>query len=67
MAIFTGVLTILSGLTLFLLYEGGIDTHALAQASTDQADAAQQFSDTAEDINGRMQNAGCCRSIASGC
>lgn len=30
---------------------GGIDTHALAQAARDQADAAQRFSDTAGDIN----------------
>jgi hypothetical protein len=46
------------------MHQGGIDTHALAEATkdaagaaSDQADAAQQFSDTAEDINGRMQDA----------
>ena len=36
---------------------GGVDTHALANAAIDQADAAQQFSDTAEDINGEMSDA----------
>ncbi|MBV9574477.1 MAG: hypothetical protein JOY93_10515 [Acidobacteriales bacterium] len=43
---------------------GGIDTHALAQATKnaseaarDQADAAQRFSHTVEAINGRMQDA----------
>lgn len=46
------------------MHQGGIDTHALAEATkdasgaaSDQADAAQQFSDTAEDINGRMSDA----------
>jgi hypothetical protein len=46
------------------MHEGGIDTHALAEATgdasraaSDQADAAQQFSDTAEDINERMSDA----------
>jgi hypothetical protein len=36
---------------------GGVDTHALAETASDQADAAQQFSDTAEDINQRMSDA----------
>jgi hypothetical protein len=36
---------------------GGVDTHAIAEAASDQADAAQQFSDTAEDINNRMSDA----------
>jgi hypothetical protein len=71
MAVFTVLLFVLNGITVFILsiqlkemHEGGIDTHALAKASenaadaaSDQADAAQQFSDTAEDINGRMQEA----------
>jgi hypothetical protein len=35
----------------------GVDTHALADAATDQADATQQFSDTAEEINNRMSDA----------
>jgi hypothetical protein len=39
------------------MHEGGIDTHALADAASDQADAAQQFSDTAEDINGGVAGA----------
>jgi hypothetical protein len=46
------------------MHRGGVDTHALAEASgdaanaaSDQADAAQQFSDTAEDINSRMSDA----------
>jgi hypothetical protein len=71
MAVFTFILAISSGLTLCILHNqltemhtGGIDTHALAQATedasgaaSDQADAAQQFSDTAEDINDRMSDA----------
>ena len=65
MAIFTCILAVTSGLTIWILknqlkemHEGGIDTHALAEATknasvaaSDQADAAQQFSDTAEEIN----------------
>src|ERR1700686_2566217 len=39
------------------MHEGGIDTHALADAASNQADAAQQFSDTAEDINGGIADA----------
>jgi hypothetical protein len=71
MAIFTLVLAATSGFTIWILknqlremHEGGIDTHALAEATgdmataaSDQADAAQQFSDTAEDINSRMSDA----------
>ena len=71
MAIFTFVLAGTSGFTIWILknqlhemHEGGIDTHALAEATgdaanaaTDQADAAQQFSDTAEDINGGIAGA----------
>jgi hypothetical protein len=65
MAVFTVLLALLNGVTVVILrnqlkemHEGGVDTHALAQASSnaadaaaDQADASQQFSDTAEDIN----------------
>jgi hypothetical protein len=47
MAAFTVVLAILSSLTLVLLYEGGIDTHALAKASEDTAIAAQKNADAA--------------------
>jgi hypothetical protein len=64
MAIFTALLFALNGVTVVILrnqlkemHEGGIDTHALAQAASDQADAAQQFSDTAEDINGDINGA----------
>jgi hypothetical protein len=64
MAVFTALLFVLNGITVLILsnqlkemHEGGVDTHALAQASSDQADAAQQFSDTAEDINGDINGA----------
>lgn len=46
------------------MHQGGIDTHALAEAAgdaanaaSDQTDAAQQFSDTAEDINSGISDA----------
>jgi ABC-type transporter Mla subunit MlaD len=60
-----GVITLLifAG-QLYEMIEGGTATDKLvdyskvqANASSDQADAAQQFSDTAEDINGRMSDA----------
>jgi hypothetical protein len=71
MAVFTGVLTLLSLLTLGVLKNqlkemqaGGIDTHALAQASEDAAVAAQQnaqaaasFAQSAEGINRRTSEA----------
>lgn len=56
-AVFTVVLAGVGALTLFELIQGGADTKALVGAAGDQADAAQQFSDTAEDINGRMSDA----------
>ncbi len=72
MAVFTLFLFLLNGATVWILknqlkemHEGGIDTHALAQASSDaasaasdQADAAQQFSDTTDDINKGISSAG---------
>jgi hypothetical protein len=62
------IISILSGLVftgqLYVMITGGSATDKLveyskvqANAGSDQADAAQQFSDTAEDINGRMSDA----------
>jgi len=57
-AIFTVVLAIVAGLTLWQLIQGGADTKALVTASqqqangaSDQADAAQQFSGAADEIS----------------
>jgi hypothetical protein len=71
MAVFTVFLALLNGVTVLILrnqlkemHEGGVDTHALAQASQDaasaagdQANAAQQVSDTAKDINKGISSA----------
>lgn len=71
MAVFTFALAATSILTIWVLInqlkemrEGGIDTHALAQATeasakaaSDQAGAAQKFADTAKDINGGISRA----------
>jgi hypothetical protein len=60
----TVVLAILSALTLWQIYEGGIDTHALADAANRQvcaaeksAKAARDFADTADEINSGIQDA----------
>jgi hypothetical protein len=64
MAIFTAFLFFTSAATVWILrnqltemHEGGIDTHALAQAAKRQAAAAQSFSASAEKINNSMSNA----------
>jgi hypothetical protein len=64
MAIFTAFLFFTSAATVWILrnqltemYEGGIDTHALAQASKRQAAAAQSFSTSAEKIKTSMSDA----------
>lgn len=71
MAIFTVVLATVSGLTLLVLrlqlkemHEGGIDTHALADATSKMKDSAEKsaqasrdFADTAGDINDSMGDA----------
>ena len=64
MAIFTAFLFFTSAATVWILknqllemHEGGIDTHALAQAAKRQAAAAQSFSDSADRIKTSMNDA----------
>jgi hypothetical protein len=64
MALFTLCLLLANIGTICLLIQGGVDTHALAQASIGtakaadaQAKAAQRFSDTAEGIKRGVSNA----------
>jgi hypothetical protein len=53
----TWVLAAVAALTLVELIQGGADTKALVDASKKQAEAAQQFADTADDINGSIGDA----------
>jgi hypothetical protein len=56
-AIFTVVMAIVAGLTLWNLIAGGADTKALVEASKQQAIAARQFAATAGLINGNINDA----------
>jgi hypothetical protein len=64
MAIATVVIAIFTALTFYVVLDSSSDTQKLitaaqtqAVAASDQADAAQQFSDTTEDINGDINGA----------